>query len=215
MGKLTALAVKAAKAAGRYGDGDGLFLVVASSGSASWIVRVQKAGRRRDFGLGSAKKVSLAAARQRAATLRVQVEAGLDPIVERRKAEGIPTFREAAAQVFQASQRTWRNPKHQWQWIRTLEMFAFPLIGNVKLNEITAGQIHEVLAEIWLTKPETARRVRQRISVVLDWGYSKGYRDAEAPMKSVTKGLPRQPRKSGHHAAMPFAECPEIHEPAA
>jgi integrase len=210
MGKLTALAVKAAKAAGRYGDGDGLFLVVASSGSASWIVRVQKAGRRRDFGLGSAKKVSLAAARQRAATLRVQVEAGLDPIIERRKAEGIPTFREAAAQVFQASQRTWRNPKHQWQWMRTLEMFAFPLIGDVKLNEISAGLIHDVLAEIWLTKPETARRVRQRIGVVLDWGYSKGYRGAEAPMKSVTKGLPRQPRQSGHHAAMPFADVPKF-----
>ena len=99
MGKLTATAVKAAKAPGRYGDGDGLFLLVGRSGSKSWIVRVQKGGRRRDIGLGGASKVSLSLARERAAAVRSQLEAGIDPIAERRKAAGIPTFREAAAQV--------------------------------------------------------------------------------------------------------------------
>jgi integrase len=64
------------------------------------------------------------------------------------------------------------------------------------------------LAEIWTDKPETARRVRQRIGAVLDWAYSKGHRDSEAPMRSLSKGLPRQPKKDGHHAAMPFADVP-------
>jgi len=208
VGKLTATAVKASKAPGRYGDGDGLFLVVSKSGSGSWVVRVQKAGRRRDIGIGSAKKVSLAAAREKAAVVRSQMEAGLDPIAERRKAEGIPTFREAAATVFAASQKTWRNGKHQWQWMRTLEMFAFPTIGDIRVSEITASQVHDVLAAIWLEKPETARRIRQRIGVVLDWAFSKGFRETEAPMRSISKGLPRQPRNAGHHAAMPFADLP-------
>ena len=208
MGKLTATAIKASKKPGRYGDGDGLFLVISKTGSASWIVRVQKAGRRRDIGIGSAKKVSLASARERAAMVRSQVEAGLDPVAERRKAEGIPTFREAAASVFAASQKTWRSGKHRWQWLRTLEMFAFPTIGDARVSEITASQVHDVLAAIWLEKPETARRVRQRIGMVLDWAYSKGFRDTEAPMRSITKGLPRQSKTAAHHVAMPFTEVP-------
>jgi hypothetical protein len=112
LGKLSATAVKAAKDPGRYGDGDGLFLVVKPSGARSWVVRVQKDGRRRDIGLGSVAKVPLALARDRAKTARAQVEAGLDPVTERRKEAGIPTFREAAALVF-AEQRNgfprWRR----------------------------------------------------------------------------------------------------------
>ena len=210
MGKLTATAVKASRTPGRYGDGDGLFLVVSKSGSASWVVRIQKSGRRRDIGIGSAKKVSLAVAREKATIIRSQMEAGLDPVAERRKAEGIPTFREAAATVFAASQKTWRSGKHQWQWMRTLEMFAFPTIGDLRVSEITASQIHDVLAAIWLEKPETARRVRQRIGMVLDWAYSKGFRETEAPMRSISKGLPRQLRNAGHHAAMPFSDIPSF-----
>ena len=208
VGKLTATAVKASRKPGRYGDGDGLFLAVSKSGSASWVVRVQKAGRRRDIGIGSVKKVSLAAAREKASVVRSQIQAGVDPVAERRKAEGIPTFREAAATVFAASQKTWRSGKHQWQWMRTLEMFVFPTIGDIRVSDIAASQIHDVLAAIWLEKPETARRVRQRIGMVLDWAYSKGFRETEAPMRSISKGLPRQPRNNRHHAAMPFSNMP-------
>jgi integrase len=67
-----------------------------------------------------------------------------------------------------------------------------------------------VLAPIWLTKPETARRVRQRIVAVLDWSCAKGFRETEAPMRSVMRGLPRQPKKQGHFEAMPFKELPDF-----
>jgi integrase len=206
MGKLSATTIRGALSSGRYGDGDGLFLNVTEKGSRSWIVRVQKAGRRRDIGLGSASKVSLADARIRAAKVRSQIEAGLDPIAERRKAAGIPTFRQAAAQVFEENKKTWKNGHHQWQWMRTLEMFAFPSIGDLPVSEIAAPLVRDLLADIWLTKPETARRVRQRIGVVLDWAHAKGWREYEAPMRSVTKGLPRQPRTVIHHAALPYVE---------
>lgn len=68
--------------------------------------------------------------------------------------------------------------------------------------------IRNVLADIWLAKPETARRVRQRIGTVLDWAYASGYRENEAPMRAISKGLPRQPKKDGHFAAMPYAQVP-------
>ena len=208
MGRLSATAVKAATRPGRLGDGDGLYLVVTGSGTKSWMVRVQKHGTRRDFGLGSASKVSLAVARERAREIRTWVELGLDPLFERRKAQGVPTFREATAKVLAQHRKTWRNEKHEGQWLRTLEAYVFPHLGNVQVNDITGPMIRNVLAEIWLAKPETARRVRQRIGTVLDWAYASGYRDSEAPMRAISKGLPRQPKKEGHYAAMPYARVP-------
>lgn len=111
--------MKVNKVPGRNGDGEGLFLLIVSSGSKSWVVRVEKDGRRRDFGLGSEKKLSLAMARKLAAELRGQVHLGIDPIAERRKREGIPTFRVAAAKVFAEQQKGWRNAKHRGQWLST------------------------------------------------------------------------------------------------
>lgn len=211
MGKLSATAVRAATRPGLLGDGDGLFLVVGKTGSKSWIVRVQKHGRRRDIGVGSASKVPLNKARERARQIREWVEDGLDPVFEKRKAAGIPNFKEASKKVVDLHRKTWRNEKHEAQWLRTLEVFAWPTLGDIRVSEITGPMIRNVLAEIWLTKPETARRVRQRIGAVLDWAYASGYRETEAPMRSISKGLPRQPKKGGRHfAAMPYAEIADF-----
>lgn len=208
MGRLTATAVKAANAPGRYGDGDGLALLVGKSGSKSWIVRVQKDGKRRDIGLGSEKKVSLALARERARIARSQIEAGIDPVAERRKAAGIPTFREAAALVHAEHKGGWKNGKHGKQWLATLEAYSFPAFGDVAVSAIDAPAVRDALAAIWLTKPETARRLRQRIVTVIDWAVAKGYRDGPLAMAVIDKALPKQRAKVKHHAALPYADLP-------
>lgn len=210
MGKLTASMLRSKLEPGRYHDGDGLFLAVTAKGNGSWICRVQKNGRRRDFGLGSAKKVTLAAARDRARELRCQVELGLDPLAERRKAAGIPTFREAAAKVYAENNRGWRNEKHQRQWISTLENYAFPMIGDVAVSEIESSDVRDVLIPIWLDKHETARRVRQRINSVIDWAIAQGYRELPLPMAAINKSLPKVKRAKKHHQAMPYAKVPSF-----
>lgn len=214
MGQLTALKVKASKAAGTYQDGGGLMLVVRPSGAQSWQLRIQVNGKRRDFGLGSASDVSLAGARQKAEELRRQYRAGLDPVAIKRaaktEAEGIPTFEVAARQVHGEHKAGWRNAKHAAQWLSTLEEYAFPYIGQKPVSEIDGPEIRDLLAEIWLSKPETARRVRQRIGTVLDWAHAKGYRASEAPMRSVSRGLPRQPKRDNHFAALPYEHLPAL-----
>ena len=209
MGKLTATGVKALLTRpGRHGDGDGLFLQATTGGTGSWVLRVQKDGRRRDIGLGSASKVGLALARARAVEARSQIEIGIDPVAQRKKAAGIPTFREAAAMVHAEHRKTWRNGKHQAQWLKTLETYAFPSIGDRSVGTIEGPAVRDLLAEIWNEKPETAKRVLQRICTVLDWSYSKGFRETEASRRSITKGLPRQQRNATHFAAMPYADVP-------
>jgi integrase len=199
-----------APTARRVSFGDGLFRYDRPGGSSSWVCRTQKLGHRRDFGLGSCKKVSLAEARERAREIRSQLEMGLDPQFERHKREAVPTFKDAAQKVFDIHSKTWRNGKHHGQWMRTMEMYAFPQLGKIRVDRITGPMIRDVLLEIWLTKPETARRVRQRIGMVLDWAYSSGYRENEAPMRAISKGLPRQPRRDGHFPAMPYEKVPKF-----
>ena len=209
MGNLTATGLRNLREAGRFSDGGGLILFRNKSGKASWIVRVQANGRRRDVGIGSYPDISLADARELAASVRKLAKAGVDVVAERKKErEVIPTFREAAAKVHAEHKKGWKNGKHQVQWISTLEAYAYPHFGDALVSDIEAPAIRDALAEIWLEKPETARRVRQRIGTVLDWSFSKGFRTNEAPMRSISKGLPRQPRKSGHFAAMPFVDVP-------
>ncbi len=208
MGKLTATGAKALTAPGRYSDGDGLELLIGRSGAKSWVVRVQKDGKRRDIGAGSFKKVSLADARKRAERIRSQIEAGIDPVAERRKEKGIPTFRSAAALVHAEQKKGWKNGKHTDQWINTLTTYAFPAFGDVSVAGIDAAAVRDVLAAIWLTKPETARRLRQRIGTVIDWAVGKGYREASLAWPVINKALPKQRDKAKHHAAMPYADLP-------
>src|SRR3546814_20496196 len=102
MKRLSVSAVKSASRPGRFSDGDGLYLVVQTGGSKSWVCRVQKAGHRRDFAIGSAAKVSLGDARERAREISSQDELGLDPRFKRRKAQGLPTLRDAPVSLLAA-----------------------------------------------------------------------------------------------------------------
>lgn len=211
MGKLTAVQLRNLSEPGRYSDGEGLILKFVGPGRGSWIVRVQADGKRRDIGLGTLADVSLADAREAARHIRREMRAGVDIVIERKKERSeVPTFKAAAEAVHAESKIAWKNGKHQAQWINTLEAYVFPSLGETLVSDIEGPQIRDVLATIWLTKPETARRVRQRIGAVLDWAYAKGFRSSEAPMRSLARGLPRQPKKKGHFEALPYERVPAL-----
>lgn len=206
---LTAVQVRQLKEPGRYADGNGLYLVVELTGAKRWLLRIIVQGRRRDIGLGGATLVSLAEARERALTYRKTAREGGDPLVDRRKAqEIIPTFAEAVERVYGEHKASWANAKHAQQWRNTLLHYACPLLGTRRLDHIDTPDVLRVLAPIWLTKPETARRVRQRIGTVLDWAKAAGYRSGENPIEGVAKGLPKQGDRDEHHAALPYAQVP-------
>lgn len=206
---LTAVQVRRLSAAGRYADGNGLHLVVDPSGARRWVLRTVVHGRRRDIGLGGLKIVSLADARELAAQYRRIARDGGDPLQERRKSRKIvPTFEEAARHVYEAQKATWRNAKHANQWINTLATYAFPVIGSARVDQIQTPDLLRVLSPIWLAKPETARRIRQRMSVVFDWAKSAGHRTGDNPAHGVDQGLPKQPEGRSHMAALPFTAVP-------
>lgn len=206
---LTALKVKSLSASGRYADGNGLYLVVDPSGAKRWLLRTVIQGKRTDIGLGGLSVVSLAEARELALSYRKVARQGGDPLAEKRaNTKVIPTFKAAAETVHAEHKATWKNAKHAQQWINTLTAYAFPQIGNLTVDRIETPDVLRVLTPIWLTKPETARRVRQRISSVLDWAKASGFRTGDNPVEGVSRGLPKQPAGEEHHAAMPYTEVP-------
>ncbi|MEL6949817.1 MAG: integrase arm-type DNA-binding domain-containing protein [Pseudomonadota bacterium] len=208
---LTAQAIKRLTGPKRYADGGGLYLVVDKTGNKRWILRIQFNSKRRDIGLGGWPLVSLAMARTEATKLKLQVRGGIDPIETRRRARrSVPSFESAARSVHESYCPTWKNPKHAAQWISTLEHYAFPVCGDVSVSDVDTSHVMRVLSPIWLIKAETARRVRQRMSAVMDWAKAKGYRDGENPVAGVTRALPKQRRKPSHHKAVGYQELPKV-----
>jgi integrase len=206
---LTVVGIKALKKPGRYADGNGLYLKVSASGAKRWELRTVVRGKRCDIGLGGLKLVSLAEAREEARKYRAIARNDGDPLAEKRRARKVvPTFRVAAETVHKDHAKAWKNAKHGDQWINTLKAYAYPAFGDRRVDQIDTPDILKALSPIWLTKQETARRVRQRIGTVLDWAKAAGHRTGNNPIDEISKALPRQSELRGHHAALPYVEVP-------
>lgn len=226
--RLRARAAATAKAPGLYADGGGLYLRVTHGCDGkprrSWVLRYNAPdGRRREMGLGPADIVGLADARETALAGRKQAKVGVDPIEARKQARGASataraksmTFRQCAEAYLATHASSWKNAKHRWQWQKTLEVYAYPIIRDTPVGEIDFTLVMAVLDPIWLTKTETASRVRGRIETILDWARVRGYRRGDNPARwrgHLQKALPtiKESLRVRHHPALPFAEAPDF-----
>ena len=200
--------------AGKHGDGRGLFLFVKATGSRSWVLRYQVQGRRRDLGLGAYPEVSLAIARQRAMEARRLIAEGDDPIAKRQQCKP-KTFKAAALDLIESKRPGWKNAKHAAQWTATLEAYAFPKLGQLQVPKIETADVIAVLTPIWVEKPETASRVRQRIEAVIDYSTALGLRTGDNPARwrgHLDHLLPKpaKVRSVRHHPALPHTQIAEF-----
>ena len=208
---LTVRAVQAARPEDRtrrIADGGGLYLLVSPSGAKSWVLRTVVQGKRCDLGLGSVRLVSLAEAREQAAWLRKIARAGGDPLAERHRARRhVPSFEMAARQVHASHAAGFRNEKHRKQWLASLSG-AVATLGTKRVDAITSADILSVLSPQWLAKPETSRRVLQRLRVIFDWCRAQGYCSGDNPTLGLTKVLPKHRSIQKHHPALPYQGLP-------
>lgn len=208
---LTAQEVRNAPGPGKYFDGHGLYLRVKKNGSRSWVQRIVIRGKRREIGLGSASLVTLAEAREIALANRKLARAGGDPIQAKQAAQAVLTFEDAARKVHELHSPTWRNPKHAAQFLSTLETYAFPHIGKVRISEVNTADVLRVLSPIWTEKPETARRVRQRMGTVLKWAVAQGWRQ-DNPAEAISEALPKHDKAVKPRRALPYAQVADCIE---
>lgn len=223
--KLTAVEVAKASRKGMYPDGRGLYLKVGTSATEDrpatkhWIFRYMLHGRPRHMGLGPVCDVSLAQARREAQACRELLRDHIDPI-EARKARRAAalldaakamTFKECASAYIEAHKAGWRNEKHAAQWGATLETYAYPVLGDLAVQQVDVGLVLKAIEPIWATKTETATRVRGRIEAVLDWAKARGYREGENParwrghLQNILPN-PSKVQRVQHHRALPYSE---------
>ena len=203
---LNARFVETVNRPGRYGDGHGglglsLLVKPMSNGrpSKSWAQRVRIDGRATNIGLGSYPVVTLARARNLALDTRRAILDGIDP-----RAGGVPTFAGAVDKVIRIHAENWRDGgKTEARWRATLAAYAFPRIGRKSVADITTADVLAVLVPIWNGKPETARKVRQRISTVMKWAIAKGHRGDNPAGEAVGAAMPKNGAKRDHFRALP------------
>lgn len=180
MGTLTVKAAASRKKPGMFSDGGGLYLRVGPTGGKSWILRTMVHGKRRELGLGSFSFIPLSEARELARTYRKVARQGGDPDTLRKR-ESL-TFSEAAKRVHEKLLPTWKNKKHGDTWIASIENHANPQFGNRPIHTITSADVLKALEPIWTKTPETAKRLRQRISSVFDRAKGAGHYPHENPV---------------------------------
>jgi integrase len=177
------------------------------------VLRYQINGRRRDMGLGPYPEIGLARAREKALEARALVKEGRDPLAERARVPAL-TFKTAAEALIESKRPGWRNAKHAAQWGSTLAT-AYPRIGDLDVKAVGTAEVLAVLRPIWIGKPETASRLRQRIEAVLDYAAAMGVRAGDNPARwrGHLENLLARPSKVkvvAHHAALPWQQAPDF-----
>jgi integrase len=208
--RLNARAVATLTKYGRHADGGGLYLSISPNGGRRWVFLFRWHGKPTEIGLGSARDVTLARAREIASQGRAKLAEGINPKDVKRPVQGA-TFGECADRLIEAMRPSWRNLKHAAQWEMTLRVHAAPL-RPLPVDKITTEDVLSVLKPLWKEKPETASRLRGRIERVLDAAKARGLRAGDNPARwrgHLDQLLAKRQRLTrGHHAAMPYAELP-------
>jgi integrase len=217
IGKLASNILSTAKP-GKHSDGGGLYLYLHSRDEknrpvGSWVYRYTFAGARTEMGIGSIDSLSLKDARTERDRLDRQKREGINPREAREQAQRAaqerreaPTLTEVAESAFEAHKATLKGTSNEGRWYSPLRLHLLPKIGDRKIEDITQHDIASALRPIWTTKYPTAKKVLDRLSVVLN--------HAEADDLDVDPRIIAKARKklgaSGHevknHPALPLAE---------
>ena len=197
---------KAIKQPGFYRAGDTLYLRVGYTGSKSWIQRLTINGKRHDIGLGSFKLVTLTEARDMAFENRKAARIHKrDPLAEKHKAR-IPTFHEATLKTWEALKPRWRNRVHTKNWIQIMTKYAIPVIGSIPIDKLGREDVLKILTPLWTKRPETARRLRQKMRATFRWAQANGFIETNPAGEMIDGGLPNQPLVKQHYRSLPHRD---------
>ena len=221
----TDMFVKNLSKPGRYTDHEtkGLNLQVKKTLQKYWVFRFIHGGKRYDLSLGGYPNISLKEARKKAIEARNKLNQGMNPKITTPKEKETnqeskditPSFKEYAINCHELKKMEWGNKKHSAQWINTLRDYAFPLIGDLPINQIETEHILQILEPIWAKKTETASRLRARIEWVLASATTRKLRSGLNPAiwRGHLETILQKPSKISpvkHHKALPYKELPSF-----
>jgi integrase len=223
---------------GKHLDRSGLYLIISGKGTGHWSHRYQHQHRQHWMGLGSVAAFNLLEAREINRKVLQERGTGIDPLAAKRArqqatveanaaARAVTTFRAMAEKYITDNQGGWGSPQHGRQWIRSLQRYVYPLIGNRDVATIDTPDVFGILEQhvavdrnspagrFWDTRPTTADRVRSRVELILNAAMARGLRPRgvnPAANDLVRHVLPKRNRLApvAHHAALPYQEVPQF-----
>ncbi len=203
---LTDTEIKAAKpkdADYQLYDGDGLTLLIKSSGSKLWQFRyyrpLTKLRTKQSFGAYPA--VSLSDARKLRAESRALLAKEIDP--QEHQKEQVRSSHEAKTNTFLLVAERWWNVKkasvtedYAHDIWRSLERDVFPTIGKVNITDIKAHTLVQTIQPVQARGAlETVRRLCQRINEVMIYAQNTGLIDA-VPSINIGKAFEKPQKKN-------------------
>jgi len=215
LNRLTAVAVKQMPA-GKYADGNGLWLVKTDKDSGKWVLRVTVHGRRREMGLGSMADVSLQDARRKAGAWRVMSKDGKDPIKERERqkrdaAKNLHILEDVAKDAFASRKAELRGDGKAGRWFSPLKLHILPKLGKVPVSDLDQVDIRDTLQPIWHDKAETARKALNRLGIVVKHAAALGL-NVDMQVCEKAKALLGQTRhKPENIPAMAWRDVPAFY----
>lgn len=223
---LTFKHVENIKIPGRYTDAlvKGLHIWVKPNLKKYWIFRFANNGKQHNISLGAYPKVSISEARIKAQSARDELDRGSNPLTQRKtakaatlaiQARGCKTFREFSLECLEKKRLEWSNPKHAKQWLYTLEEFAFPVIGNLPVDQVNMEHILSILSPIWASKTETASRLRGRLEWILAAATTLRLREGSNPATwrgylQTILPAPKKISKTKHFKALSYRQIPAL-----
>ncbi|MEL6503565.1 MAG: integrase arm-type DNA-binding domain-containing protein [Pseudomonadota bacterium] len=197
--------------AGKYADGQGLWLIKRNRQLGKWILRTVMLGKRREMGLGPWPDVSIAEAREQAAKARRTIRDGRDPIEERCKRRHQVkrlTVEEAVYGCFEARQADLKGDGKAGRWLSPMTQHVFPKLGTEAVEDLDQRLIKSTLEPIWHEKADTARKALNRLNLTLQHAAALGLDvDLQATMKARAL-LGKQRHVARHIPAMPYQDVP-------
>lgn len=200
--------------AGKYADGQGLWLCKRSKDAGKWIVRLVIQGRRREMGLGPWPDVSISEARERAAEARKKLRDGIDPIEERSKLRHRPqrmTVEAAIQDCFRARQAELKNDGKAGRWLSPLKTHVIPKIGQRSIEDIDQHVLRTVFDPIWHSKPDAARKAMNRMNLTLKHAAAL---DLDVDLQAIMKMkalLGKRRHEAKHIPSLPYQDAPEFY----
>ncbi|MCR8551205.1 tyrosine-type recombinase/integrase [Salipiger sp. P9] len=202
-------------AAGKYADGQGLWLIKRSQQAGKWVLRLSVAGKRREMGLGPWPEVSLADARMKALQARATLRDGLDPVAVRQKerlsAKRL-TVKEAVEGCFKARKAELKADGTAGRWMSPLALHVLPKIGALPVEDVDQHVLKRTLEPIWHKKADTARKAMNRLGLTLKHAAALGLDvDLQATMKAQAL-LGKQRHITKHVPSLPYQEAPAFYQ---
>jgi len=201
--------------AGKYADGQGLWLVKRERATGKWVLRLARDGTRREMGLGRWPDVSIAEARERAAEARKLDRDNVCPIEARRKARRVVkrlTVREAVEGCFAALQAELKDDGRAGRWMSPLSVHVLPKIGKRAIEDLDQHALKDLFEPIWHAKPEAAAKALNRLNLTMKHCVALGLDvDLQATMKARVL-LGKQRHTTQHIPALSYEEAPAFYK---